>query len=130
MGTKRHHSSRESSKKGKKSNGHSSSHTKAKKKAHSSRKNSGIMNHQKVVINQQFHSGNSAGNSGFVLSIISIFFGWIPIIGWILWFLGFLFSVIGLFKKPRGLAIAGTVISLIGIGIISLVITAFGTAFK
>lgn len=61
MGTKRHHSSRESSKKGKKSNGHSSSHTKAKKKAHSSRKNSGIMNHQKVVINQQFHSGNSAG---------------------------------------------------------------------
>ncbi|MCC8036776.1 MAG: hypothetical protein LIP02_01360 [Bacteroidales bacterium] len=34
---------------------------------------------------------------------------------WILWFLGALFSVIGLFKQPRGLAIAGTVISFIGV---------------
>jgi hypothetical protein len=31
------------------------------------------------------------------------------------WFLGALFSFIGIFKKPRGLAIAGLVISFIGI---------------
>lgn len=40
---------------------------------------------------------------------------WIPILDWILWLLGVIFSFIGVFRAPRGLAIAGLVISFIGI---------------
>lgn len=67
-----------------------------------------------IVINNQKET-NGIGIAGFVLAILSIFIGWIPFVGWICWFLGLLFSFIGVFKKPKGLAIAGLVISLIGI---------------
>ncbi len=50
-----------------------------------------------------------------MLAILALVFCWVPVLDWILWFLGALFSVIGLFKSPRGLAIAGTVISFIGV---------------
>lgn len=66
---------------------------------------------------------NGLATAGFVLSIISFFLGWIPFLGWSMWLLGFIFSFIGIFKAPRGLAIAGLVISLIGI-IITLLLTA------
>ena len=58
---------------------------------------------------------NGIGTAGFVLSIIAFFVCWVPIVDFIVWFLGALFSFIGLFKKPRGLAIAGFIISFIGI---------------
>jgi len=51
---------------------------------------------------------------------------WVPIFGWIMWFLGLVFSFCGLFKQPRGLAIAGLVISLIGLIILIVVIGALG----
>lgn len=56
------------------------------------------------------------GVTGFVLAIIGFVLGWIPIlnwIGWILWLLGLIFSIIGVFKTPKGLAIAGIVISVL-----------------
>jgi hypothetical protein len=58
---------------------------------------------------------NSIGTAGFVLSLIAFFVCWVPVVDFIVWFLGALFSFIGLFKAPRGLAIAGFIISLIGI---------------
>ncbi|MCC9041969.1 DUF4190 domain-containing protein [Myroides sp. M-43] len=54
---------------------------------------------------------NNLGTTGFILSLITIILFWIPIVGWILWLLGAILSIIGLFKKPKGLAIAGTIIS-------------------
>jgi len=58
-----------------------------------------------------------------------LFFGWVPFFGWILWLLGLVFSVIGVFKKPKGFAIAGLVISLIGILFLYIAIaTFFGAA--
>ena len=72
---------------------------------------------------------NRLGTTGFVLSIIALCLGWIPVVGWIiggiLWFLGLLFSFIGVFKTPRGLAIAGLIISLFWI---ILIFTVFGSA--
>lgn len=72
-----------------------------------------------VIIREQAPRTNGMGTAGFVLALLSVLLGWIPVvgwaIGWILWILGFVFSFIGLFKAPRGLAIAGLVISLIGI---------------
>lgn len=44
-------------------------------------------------------------------------------VGIILWILGAIFSLVGIFRAPRGLAIAGTVISFIGIIVL---ITFFG----
>lgn len=58
---------------------------------------------------------NGLGTAGFVLSILTIVLGWLPVFGWCTWALGLIFSFIGMFKAPRGLAIAGFVISLLGL---------------
>lgn len=73
---------------------------------------------QTIIVNES--RSNGLGVAGFVLSIIAIFLGWVPILGWIIWFLGALFSLLGVFKTPRGLAIAGLVISFIGVIILCL----------
>ena len=54
---------------------------------------------------------NTLGTAGFVLALCGLVLCWVPILNWILWILGTVFSVIGIFKTPKGLAIAGTVIS-------------------
>ena len=56
---------------------------------------------------------NGVGTAGFILALLGIFLSWVPIIGWVIWFLGAALSVVGLFREPKGLAIAGTVISFI-----------------
>lgn len=56
---------------------------------------------------------NNIGLAGFIISIVGFFVGWIPIFGWLIWLVGLVLSIVGLFKKPKGLAIAGLVISLI-----------------
>lgn len=62
---------------------------------------------------------NGLGTAGFILSLIGLLFFWVPIIDFILWLLGFIFSVVAVFKAPRGLAITGIVLSFIN-GIIML----------
>ena len=78
---------------------------------------------QTVIINQTEKESNGIGTAGFVLALIAIFLGWVPVLGWILWLLGLIFSFVGVFKTPKGLAIAGLVVSLIGI---ILLIAVFG----
>jgi hypothetical protein len=67
---------------------------------------------QTIIINQQPKS-NSVGTAGFVLALISLFLGWIPVLGWVLWVLGLILSFVGIFKSPRGLAITGLILSFI-----------------
>ncbi|MDR2972903.1 MAG: hypothetical protein LBU83_13420 [Bacteroidales bacterium] len=64
-----------------------------------------------IIVNQVEHKSNGVGVAGFVLAIIASFLGWIPIFGWILWVVGFILSFVGVFRKPKGLAIAGLIIS-------------------
>jgi hypothetical protein len=71
----------------------------------------------------QTEKSNGIGTAGFVLALIALFLGWVPFLGWIIWMLGLIFSAVGVFKQPKGLAIAGLVISLIGI---ILLIVVFG----
>jgi len=78
---------------------------------------------QTVIINQTESNKNGVGIAGFVLALIAMFLGWVPVLGWIIWVLGLILSFVGVFKKPRGMAIAGLVISLIGI---ILLLTVFG----
>ena len=74
--------------------------------------NNSNQGHTTVIVNQK--ESNGTGMAGFVLSIMGLFLGWIPVFGWIVWFLGIILSFIGVFKRPKGFAIAGLVISLIG----------------
>ena len=83
---------------------------------------------QQIIITQAEQKTNGVGTAGFVLAIIGIFLSWIPIVGWILWGLGLLLSFIGLFFKPRGLAVAGFIISIIDLIILLVVVGAIVSA--
>lgn len=61
---------------------------------------------------------NGLGTAGFVLAILALVFCWVPALDWCLWALGAIFSLIGVFKVPRGLAIAGLVLSFLGVIVI------------
>ena len=50
---------------------------------------------------------NGIGIAGFVLSIIAVFSSSVPVARWIVWILGFIFSIVGMTKKPRGWGVAG-----------------------
>ena len=71
---------------------------------------------------------NSLGTAGFTLSLVALVLGWFPVVGWIVWVLGAIFSGIGIFRKPRGLAIAGVCISFFWLIIFALIFGAFMTA--
>lgn len=76
------------------------------------------------IVTHQSQS-NGIGTAGFIVTILAIILCWIPILGQILWFLGLIFSFVGIFKKPKGLAIAGLVISLIGLMVFIIITVAF-----
>lgn len=77
----------------------------------------------------QGKKSNGLGTAGFVCALVSIFLCWIPFVNFILWFLGLIFSFIGMFKSPRGLAIAGFILSILGIIIGLVLVAALGLAF-
>lgn len=80
-----------------------------------------------VIVVKQENQSNGCGVAGFVFALLSIFLSWIPYLGWIIWFLGFLLSFIGLFKSPRGLAITGFILSVIDILVLLFVVGAVAT---
>ncbi|MGM9827181.1 MAG: hypothetical protein ACI30O_03205 [Muribaculaceae bacterium] len=80
------------------------------------------MEEEKVVIVKQ--QGNGMGVAGFVLALLGLILCWVPILNWILWILGLIFSIIGMFKPKKGLAIAGLVISCLYIIVAFVVIGA------
>ena len=71
---------------------------------------------------------NGISTAGLVLSIVGLALCWVPGVNLVLWFLGFLFSFIGIFKRPKGKAIAGLIISVISIVVILLVYGLYGSA--
>lgn len=86
---------------------------------------------QTIIINSNQNKSNGIGTAGFVLALIALFLGWIPILGWLVWLTGLILSFVGIFRKPKGLAIAGLIISLIGIILLIFIfagLAAFGAA--
>lgn len=82
-----------------------------------------------VVINQgSSQPTNGIGVAGFILALLALFLGWIPILGWVMWLLGLILSGVGMTRRPRGLAIAGLVISMIGLILLVVVFAAIGAA--
>jgi hypothetical protein len=79
---------------------------------------------QTIIINQQSFQKNGIGTAGFVLALLGLIFCWVPVLNWILWILGLIFSLVGVFKTPKGLSIAGLCVSLIGIILMLVVLGA------
>ena len=77
-------------------------------------------NHGQTIFSQQ--QENVLGIIGFVLSLIPLTYGG----GILLWSIALILSFIALFKRPRGFAIAGFVISLVCLAFYLL--TLFGIA--
>lgn len=84
---------------------------------------------QTVYINQQASNSNGLGVAGFVIALVAFFLCWVPVLGWILWVLGLVLSFVGVFKKPKGLAIAGLVVSFIGLIALLVFVTIIAAAF-
>lgn len=85
---------------------------------------------QTILVREQRYKSNGLGTAGFITSLLGLLLSWVPILGWILWLVGALLSLIGVFKSPRGLAISGLILSLITLGIGMLFIELIGSAFK
>ncbi|MBD5225122.1 MAG: EscU/YscU/HrcU family type III secretion system export apparatus switch protein [Bacteroidales bacterium] len=75
---------------------------------------------------QRRQESNGIGTAGFVLALVSFFGFWLPYVGGLTWLLGLIFSIIGVNRPPRGLAIAGLVISLVGFVFAVLAVLFFG----
>lgn len=65
---------------------------------------------------------NGIGIAGFVCALVAVLTSWIPVLGWIVWLVGAVLSIVGIFREPRGLAIAGTVISFIDLILLVVVV--------
>jgi hypothetical protein len=65
-----------------------------------------------------------------VLALVAIVLCWVPVLDFILWLLGLILSFAGCFRAPRGLAIAGLVISLIGIIILLLFVGSMASLMR
>lgn len=78
---------------------------------------------QTIIIQQTpVAKSNGLGTAGFVLALLGMIFCWVPGLGVILWLLGLILSFCAIFKQPRGLAIAGLVISFIDLIILITVL--------
>ena len=64
---------------------------------------------QTIIIKQREKPSNVLGIIGFVLSLIPLTYGG----GILIWSIALILSFIALFKRPRGFAVAGFVISLV-----------------
>ena len=83
---------------------------------------------QTITINQQERrSTNGLGTAGFILALLGLIFNWVPGLGWVLWALGLIFSFVGIFRTPRGLAIAGLVISCIALIVLIILVSAIAS---
>lgn len=85
---------------------------------------------QTIIVREQRYKSNGLGTAGFITSLLGLLLSWVPVLGWILWLVGALLSLIGVFKSPKGLAITGLILSLITLGIGMLFIELIGSAFK
>ena len=72
-----------------------------------------VSNDSSTTVIVEGSRSNSMGVAGFIIALIGLIFCWVPFVNFIFWFLGLVFSFIGLFKAPRGMAIAGFVLSFI-----------------
>ena len=92
-----------------------------------------VTNQQPPIVNvyttaavRETKQKNGIGLTGFILSLVCLFTSWAPGLNMVMWILGLVVSAVGVFRKPKGFAIAGLVISMISILIIILLAAVIG----
>lgn len=73
---------------------------------------------------------NGLALAGMILGICALVFCWVPVLNVILVILGFVFSILGLKKLPKGMATAGLICSIIALVINIALWTIAGCAWK
>lgn len=79
-----------------------------------------IINQSGEIVEVISKRSNGFGKAGLALSILGVVFCWLPVFGWLFTPLAFLFSFIGIFRSPRGQAIAGIIISGVSLLLVAL----------
>lgn len=95
-----------------------------------------VTNQQQPIVNvyttaaqvRETKQKNGIGLTGFILSLVCLFASWAPGVNIVMWILGLVFSAVGVFKKPKGFAIAGLAISLVSILLIIILSAIIGEA--
>lgn len=85
---------------------------------------------QTMIVNQATSEKNGIGVAGFVMSITGMILCWVPVLKWLLLTPAFILSFIGMFRKPRVLAVIGTIISLLVIIILIVIKASFWSAIS
>ncbi|MDR1846526.1 MAG: zinc-ribbon domain-containing protein [Bacteroidales bacterium] len=85
---------------------------------------------QSIIVNAPQNEKNGIGTAGFILALLGLILCWVPVINFILWLLGLILSFVGLFKKPRGFAIAGCCINIIIFIIAGVILKTFMALFS
>jgi len=86
-------------------------------------------NNSPLVVRQP----NGIAKAGFVFALIGLFISFVPVLGWIIWILGLIFSIVGIATSGRkggtgrGLAIAGLIISCIDLILLIILVAGAGT---
>lgn len=83
---------------------------------------------QTIIVNQAIPENNGIGVAGFVMSITGMILCWVPVLKWLLLTPAFILSFIGMFRKPRALAVIGTIISFLVIIILIAIKASFWSA--
>lgn len=74
---------------------------------------------------------NGIGLAGMIVAICGLVFCWVPFLNWTLWLVGLVLSIIGIFKKPKTMAIVGLIISGVVLVIsFILLVSAVGSALS
>ena len=81
-----------------------------------------VQNAQDVILVREESQKNTAASVGLVCALIGLLLGWVPGLGCVMWLTGLVGSIVGLYKAPRGKAIAGLIISFIDLIILVAVI--------
>jgi hypothetical protein len=71
-------------------------------------------------MSNQETSSNGIGLAGFIVSLVGLFLGWVPLVGWIIVIVGAILSAVGLTKQPKTFAIVGIILS--GLSVLYLLV--------
>ena len=85
--------------------------------------------YQQAYVQQPKEKSNAICRAGFVLALLGLILCWFPIANVILWLLGLIFSFVGVFKEPRGLAVAGLILTLAAILVLVMIWSVMASIF-
>ncbi len=78
---------------------------------------------------KKHYSRGGMSITGFIISLLAFMVCWIPLINLVFWLPGLVFSIVGLPRRRRGLAVAGVFISIFTLLFIIIFMSVYSVAF-